>query len=85
MAATPQDSDLVKHEIDKLKQQYKPRISLHAEILERYKVENLDLLEKKKELQKKLQENQIGAEISEDQQIMRKRNQIADLHEKIQA
>ena len=53
-------------------------------MLEKYKIEHHDLEEKKKLLVNTLQENEVLDKMSEEVQLTKRRNQIADLHNTIQ-
>ena len=70
-------------EIEKLKIKYQHQIQVHSEMLEKYKIEHHDLEEKKKLLVNTLQENEVLDKMSEEVQLTKRRNQIADLHNTI--
>ena len=71
-------------EIEKLKIKYQHQIQVHSEMLEKYKLEYHDLEEKKKMLVNTIQENQVLDKMSEEVQLTKRRNQIAELHSTIQ-
>ena len=52
-------------------------------MLDKYKEEHHDLVEKKKMLEASIKDNQVLDKMSEEVQLTRRRNQIAALHDEI--
>lgn len=69
--------------IDKVRVQYQPKIDALNDCLSKYKQQTDELMQKKESLEKRLNENMILNPGDEANQIRRRRNQIAEVHEEI--
>ena len=60
------DTDQINLAVDQLKHEYEPKIKVHEEMYDNYKVEHHDLLEKKEQLEQRLKENMITKDMDEN-------------------
>ena len=70
--------------IEGVRVQYQPKIDALNDCLSKYKQQTEELLAKKESLEKRLNENMVLNRGDEAEQIRKRRNQIAEIHEEIQ-